>query len=224
MRIQHLPHDRTGMVARPSSGSRTTVSAGNGRGAAAADPKRNDPIAIVHLLVPTLAVGSKSFSTPERRRMPAAVGRFDRVRRLGVSMQDAAQAAGLSVRTGYRCLARDRSEGSEGLRARSSRARTRSRRTAAPAAADSGTDRRPRGHAALDGGGRAEAAWARAALAADARAGRRSPRTSAPRRAAAPGRRLAYVETLARERTETSTAFLRSAVRRFRRQGIRTSG
>jgi transposase InsO family protein len=34
--------------------------------------------------------------------------------------------------------------------------------------------------------------------------------------------RLAYVETLADERTETSTAFLRRAVRWFRRQGIRT--
>jgi transposase len=37
-------------------------------------------------------------------------------------MQDAAQAAGLSVRTGYRWLARERGEGSAGLRDRSSRA------------------------------------------------------------------------------------------------------
>jgi transposase InsO family protein len=34
--------------------------------------------------------------------------------------------------------------------------------------------------------------------------------------------RLAYVETLANERTETSTGFLRRAIRWFRRQGIRT--
>jgi hypothetical protein len=33
--------------------------------------------------------------------------------------------------------------------------------------------------------------------------------------------RLAYVETLADERGETTTAFLRRAVRWFRRQGIR---
>jgi hypothetical protein len=39
----------------------------------------------------------------------------DRVRRLGWSMQDAAQAAGLSVRTGYRWLARERREGSAGF-------------------------------------------------------------------------------------------------------------
>lgn len=47
----------------------------------------------------------------------------DRVRRLGWSMHDAAQAAGVSRRTGYRWLARERSEGSAGLRDRSSRPR-----------------------------------------------------------------------------------------------------
>jgi transposase InsO family protein len=47
----------------------------------------------------------------------------DRVCRLGWSMYDAAQAAGISNRTGYRWLARERSEGSAGLLDRSSRAR-----------------------------------------------------------------------------------------------------
>jgi transposase InsO family protein len=47
----------------------------------------------------------------------------DRVRRLGWSMLDAAQAAGISGRTGYRWLAREREEGRAGLRDRSSRAR-----------------------------------------------------------------------------------------------------
>jgi transposase InsO family protein len=47
----------------------------------------------------------------------------ERVRRLGWSMDDAAQAAGISRRTGYRWLARERDEGSAGLRDRSSRAR-----------------------------------------------------------------------------------------------------
>jgi transposase InsO family protein len=47
----------------------------------------------------------------------------DRVRRLGWSMDDAAQAAGISRRTGYRWLAREREEGLAGLRDRSSRAR-----------------------------------------------------------------------------------------------------
>jgi transposase InsO family protein len=47
----------------------------------------------------------------------------DRVRRLGWSMQDAAQAAGISLRTGYRWLARERREGRAGLQDRSSRAR-----------------------------------------------------------------------------------------------------
>ena len=47
----------------------------------------------------------------------------DRVRRLGWSMQDAAQAAGISLRTGYRWLARERKEGRAGLQDRSCRSR-----------------------------------------------------------------------------------------------------
>jgi transposase InsO family protein len=47
----------------------------------------------------------------------------DRVRRLGWSMQDAAQAAGISRRTGYRWLARERREGPAGLHDRPCRAR-----------------------------------------------------------------------------------------------------
>jgi transposase InsO family protein len=47
----------------------------------------------------------------------------DRVRALGWSMEDAAQAAGISRRTGYRWLARERCEGAAGLRDRPCRAR-----------------------------------------------------------------------------------------------------
>jgi transposase InsO family protein len=45
---------------------------------------------------------------------------IDRVRRLGWSIEDSAQAAGISKRTAYRWLARERSEGPSGLRDRSS--------------------------------------------------------------------------------------------------------
>ncbi len=55
----------------------------------------------------------------------------DRVRRLNWSMQDAAQAAGVSLRTGYRWLARERNEGAAGLQDRSSRARRIPHRTGA---------------------------------------------------------------------------------------------
>jgi len=47
---------------------------------------------------------------------------IERIRRLRWSVDDAAQAAGISKRTAYRWLARERSEGRSGLRDRSSRA------------------------------------------------------------------------------------------------------
>jgi transposase InsO family protein len=52
-----------------------------------------------------------------------------RARDLGWAMADAAQAAGISVRTGYRWLARERTEGRAGLQDRSSRAHRIVRRT-----------------------------------------------------------------------------------------------
>ena len=52
-----------------------------------------------------------------------------RVLRLGWSVEDAAQAAAVSVRTAYRWIARFRSEGPEGLRDRSCRARRIAHRT-----------------------------------------------------------------------------------------------
>ncbi|MGH7288505.1 MAG: leucine zipper domain-containing protein, partial [Myxococcota bacterium] len=53
----------------------------------------------------------------------------NRVRRLGWSIHDAAQAAGISVRSAYRWLARERQEGLAGLQDRSSRARRIAHRT-----------------------------------------------------------------------------------------------
>ena len=53
----------------------------------------------------------------------------DRVLRLGWSVEDAAQATGVSVRTTYRWIARYRAEGREGLRDRSCRARHIAHRT-----------------------------------------------------------------------------------------------
>jgi transposase InsO family protein len=183
-------------------------------------------------------------------------------------MPDAAQAAGLSVRTGYRWLARERSEGSAGLRDRSSRAR-RIRQTSGLRADRIERLRRRR----LTGAQIASRlAMARSTVAAVLkrrgleRLSRLAPKPAIVRyERQRPGEllhldvkklgrfrrlghrhtgnrsqrsegigweflhvciddhsRLAYVETLGDERGETTTAFLRRAVRWFRRQGIRT--
>ena len=193
----------------------------------------------------------------------------DRVRRLGWSMQDAAQAAGLSVRTGYRWLARERREGSAGLRDRSSRARRIRHRTSRLRADRIERLRRRRLTAAQIA---ARLAMPRSTIAAVLkrrgleRLSRLTPKPAVVRyERQRPGEllhldvkklgrfrrlghrhtgdrsqrsreagwefvhvciddhsRLAYVETLADERAKSATAFLRRAVRWFRRQGIRT--
>jgi transposase InsO family protein len=192
----------------------------------------------------------------------------DRVRRLNWSMQDAAQAAGVSLRTGYRWLARERNEGAAGLQDRSSRARRIPHRTGARR-----TDRieRLRRHRLTAAQIALRLAMPRSTVAAVlARRGlerlsrltpkpavvryeRQRPgellhldikklgrfrrvghritgdRTQNSRRAGwefahvciDDHSRLAYVEMLGDERAETTTAFLRRAVRWFRRQGIR---
>jgi transposase InsO family protein len=194
----------------------------------------------------------------------------DRVRRLGWPVQDAAQAAGVSLRTGYRWLARERLEGVAGLRDRPCRPRRVPRRTGRRRTERIERLRRRRLTAAqialrLSMPRSTVAAVLRrrglerlsrlAPKPAVVRYERRRPGellhldvkklgrfrrvghriTGDPRR----GRsrhagwdflhvcvddhsRLAYVETLPDERGDTTTAFLRRAVRWFRRQSIRT--
>ena len=188
----------------------------------------------------------------------------ERVRRLGWSIQDAAQAAGLSVRTSYRWLARERLEGSAGPWDRSSRAHRIRHRTSRLRADRIERLRRRRLTAAQIA---LRLSMPRSTVAAVLeRLSRLTPKPAVVRyERKRPGEllhldvkklgrfrrlghrhtgdrtqrsreagwdflhvciddhsRLAYVETLADERTETSTAFLRRAVCWFRRQGIRT--
>jgi len=192
----------------------------------------------------------------------------DRVRRLGWSMQDAAQAAGISLRTGYRWRARERSEGRSGLRDRSSRPRRSPRRISGLRA-----DRieRLRRHRLTGAQIASRLAMPRSTVAAVLqrrgleRLSRLAPKPAVVRyERQRPGEllhldvkklgrfrhfghratgnrtqrsygagwefvhvciddhsRLAYVEKLGDERGDTTTAFLRRAVRWFRRQGIR---
>jgi transposase InsO family protein len=185
-------------------------------------------------------------------------------------MSDAAQAAGLSIRTGYRWLARERSEGSTGLRDRSSRAHRIRHRTSRLRA-----DRIERLRCRRLTGAQiaARLAMPRSTVAAVLkrkgleRLSRLTPKPAVVRYerqrpgellhldtkklgrfrrvghriTGDPGRgrsrrvgwdfvhvciddhsRLAYVETLGDERGNTSTAFLRRALRWFACQGIRT--
>jgi transposase InsO family protein len=192
----------------------------------------------------------------------------ERVRKLGWSMQDAAQAAGISLRTGYRWLARERNEGRSGLRDRSSRPR-RSPRRISGLRADR-IERLRRGR--LTGAQIASRlAMPRSTVAAVLqrrgleRLSRLSPKPAVVRyERQRPGEllhldvkklgrfrhfghrttgdrthrsygagwefvhvciddhsRLAYVEKLGDERGDTTTAFLRRAVRWFRQQGVR---
>ena len=193
----------------------------------------------------------------------------DRVRRLGWSMHDAAQAAGISGRTGYRWLAREREEGRAGLRDRSSRARRIPHRTSRFRADRIERLRRRRLTGAQIA---ARLAMPRSTVAAVLkrrgleRLSRLTPKPAVVRyERQRPGEllhldtkklgrfrqvghritgdrrrpprgggyefahvciddhsRLAYVEVLTHERAETATAFLRRAVRWFRRQGIPT--
>jgi transposase InsO family protein len=192
----------------------------------------------------------------------------DRVRRLGWSIQDAAQAAGVSRRTGYRWLARERREGLAGLQDRPSRPRRiphrtgrhrgdrieRLRRRRLTAAQIALRLAMPRSTVAAvlkrRGLERLSCLTPKAVavryerqrpgellhldvkkLGRFRRVGHRitGDRTRSSRRAGwefvhvciDDHSRLAYVETLADERAETTTAFLRRAVRWFRRQGIR---
>jgi len=193
----------------------------------------------------------------------------DRVRRLGWSMHDAAQAAGVSLRTGYRWLARERTEGRAGLQDRSSRARRIPHRTSRQRADRIERLRRRR----LTGPQiAARLSMPRSTVASVLkqrgleRLSRLTPKAAVVRyERQRPGEllhldvkklgrfrrvghritgdrtrpsrhagwefwhvciddhsRLAYVERLSNERAETTTAFLRRAVRWFRRQGIRT--
>ena len=192
-----------------------------------------------------------------------------RARDLGWAMVDAAQAAGISVRTGYRWLARERTEGRAGLQDRSSRAHRIVGRTGRRRADRIERLRRRRLTGAQIA---ARLAMPRSTVAAVlkrrglerlssltpkpavVRYERRRPgellhldvkklgrfrrvghritgdRTRNSRRAGwefvhvciDDYSRLAYVETLADEHPETTTAFLRRAVRWLRRQGIRT--
>jgi transposase InsO family protein len=189
---------------------------------------------------------------------------------LGWPIQDAAQAAGLSVRTGYRWLARERAEGRAGLEDRSSRARRIRHRTSRWRSERIERLRRRRLTAAQIA---VRLSMPRSTVAAVLkrrgleRLSRLSPKPAVVRyERQRPGEllhldvkklgrfrrighritgdpslgrsrrsgwdflhvciddhsRLAYVETHADERTETSTAFLCRAVRWLRRQGIRT--
>jgi transposase InsO family protein len=192
----------------------------------------------------------------------------DRVRRLGWPIQDAAQAAGVSLRTVYRWLARERQEGRAGLQDRPSRPRRIPHRTGCHRAERIERLRRRRLTAAQIA---ARLAMPRSTVAAVLkrrgleRLSRLTPKPAAVRyERKCPGEllhldvkklgrfrrvghritgdrarnsrragwefvhvcvddhsRLAYVETLADERGDTTTAFLRRAVRWFRRQGIR---
>jgi transposase InsO family protein len=193
----------------------------------------------------------------------------DRVRRQGWSMQDAAQAAGISLRTGYRWLARERAEGRAGLEDRPSRARRirhrtgrrrsqrieRLRRRRLTAAQIAVRLSMPRSTVAAvlkrQGLGRLSRLTPRPAvvryerqrpgellhldvkkLGRFRRVGHRitGDRRGQSRRAGwefwhvciDDHSRLAYVERLDNERAETTTEFLRRAVRWFARQGIRT--
>jgi transposase InsO family protein len=191
-----------------------------------------------------------------------------RVRRLGWSVEDAAQAAGISVRTAYRWLARERREGLAGLQDRPSRARRIPHRTGHHRAERIERLRRRRLTAAQIA---VRLAMPRSTVAAVLkrrgleRLSRLTPKLAVVRyERQRPGEllhldvkklgrfrrvghritgdrtrnsrragwefahvcvddhsRLAYVEMLADERAETTTAFLRRAVRWFRRQGIR---
>jgi transposase InsO family protein len=183
-------------------------------------------------------------------------------------MADAAQAAGISVRTGYRWLARERREGPAGLQDRSSRARCIRHRTGRLRADRIERLRRRR----LTGAQIAvRLAMPRSTVAAVLkrrgleRLSRLTPKPAVVRyERLRPGEllhvdvkklgrfrrvghrvtgdrrrqsrhvgwefwhvciddhsRLAYVEVLRDERAETTTAFLRRAVRWFARQGIR---
>ena len=191
-----------------------------------------------------------------------------RVRRLGWPVLDAAQAAGISLRTAYRWLARERQEGLAGLQDRPSRARCIPHRTGRHRAERIERLRRHRLTAAQIA---VRLSMPRSTVAAvlkrrglerlsrltpkpvAVRYERQRPgellhldvkklgrfrrvghritgdRTRSSRRAGwefvhvciDDHSRLAYVETLADECAETTTAFLRRAVRWFRRQGIR---
>ena len=191
-----------------------------------------------------------------------------RVRRLGWSVQDAAQAAGISLRTAYRWLARERREGLAGLQDRPSRPRHIPHRTGHHRAERIERLRRRRLTAAQIA---VRLAMPRSTVAAVLkrrgleRLSRLTPKLAVVRyERQRPGEllhldvkklgrfrrvghritgdrtrnsrragwefvhvcvddhsRLAYVETLTDERGETTTAFLRRAVRWFRRQGIR---
>jgi len=192
----------------------------------------------------------------------------ERVRRLGWSVQDAAQAAGISLRTAYRWLARERREGLAGLQDRPSRPRHVPHRTGPHRAERIERLRRRRLTAAQIA---VRLAMPRSTVAAVLkrrgleRLSRLTPKLAVVRyERQRPGEllhldvkklgrfrrvghritgdrtrnsrragwefvhvcvddhsRLAYVETLTDERGETTTAFLRRAVRWFRRQGIR---
>ena len=191
-----------------------------------------------------------------------------RVRGFGWSVQDAAQAAGISVRTAYRWLARERREGLAGLQDRPRRARRIPHRTGRHRAERIERLRRRRLTAAQIA---VRLAMPRSTVAAVLkrrgleRLSRLTPQPAAVRyERQRPGEllhldvkklgrfrrvghritgdrtrnsrragwefmhvciddhsRLAYVETLADERGDTTTAFLRRAVRWFCRQGIR---
>ena len=192
----------------------------------------------------------------------------DRVRRVGWSIRDAAQAAGVSPRTAYRWLARERREGRAGLRDRPCRPRRiphrtgrhrserieklrRRRLTAAEIARRLGMPRstvaavlKRRGLERLSCltpkpvAVRYERRRPGELLHLDVkklgrfrRIGHRitGDRTRSTRGAGweflhvciDDHSRLAYVERLGDERGETTTAFMRRAVRWFRRQGIR---
>ena len=192
----------------------------------------------------------------------------DRVRRFGWSMEDATQAAGISCRTGYRWLARERNEGRVGLRDRSSRARRIPHRTSRLRC-----DRieRLRRHRLTGAQIALRLGMPRSTVAAVLqrcgleRLSRLSPKPAVVRyERSRPGEllhldikklgrfrrvghrftgdrsrrsrstgweflhvciddhsRLAYVERLDDERAESTTAFLRRAIRWFRRQGVR---
>ena len=192
-----------------------------------------------------------------------------RVRDLGWPIQDAAQAAGISLRTAYRWLARERREGPAGLQDRSSRARRIPHRTGRHRAERIERLRRHRLTAAQIAGRLSMPRSTVAAVLKRRGLERLSRLTPKPaivryerqragellhldvkklgrfrrvghritgdlaRRSRRAGweflhvciddhSRFAYVEKLGDERAETTTAFLRRAVRWFRRQGIRT--
>jgi transposase InsO family protein len=213
---------------------------------------------------PQVKLHPNAKTTPYARQLLV-----ERIRRLRWSVDDAAQAAGISRRTAYRWLARERCEGPSGLRDRSCRAhriphRTsrlrskrieqlrRGRRTAAQIAARLAMPRSTVA-AVLKRGGlerlsrltprptvvRYERERPGELLHLDTKklgrfrkAGHRVRERAGVHRSYQAGweflhvcvddhSRLAYVETLADERADTSIAFLRRAVRWLRQQGIR---